>query len=250
MSIIHTFDNKSKALIEPNIAIRKVDGFPETVLVAWAYQFAEIALRDYRAKQIDALNAGSPVPIYGIDFDGTQTAFYLSPIGGPTSVGLLEEILAKGAKKVLFFGSCGALSNGLEPGTLLIPISAYRDEGTSYHYALASDFVEIESARRLAAAFDGMGVAYRMGKVWTTDAFYRETRNNVALRKNNGCLAVEMECASIMACAQFRRANVYEFVYVADCLDGEAWLPRTLFSVPDGFSEQVFRLALETSCRL
>ena len=43
---------------------------------------------------------------------------------------------------------------------------------------------------------------YILGKVWTTDGFYRETRNNMEKRRAEGCIAVDMECASVMAAAQ------------------------------------------------
>lgn len=68
------------------------------------------------------------------------------------------------------------------------------------------------------------------GKVWTTDAFYRETRAKVALRKAQGCVCVDMECSALMALAQFRGIDVFEFFYAGDNLDREQWDPRSLFT--------------------
>ena len=51
------------------------------------------------------------------------------------------------------------------------------------------------------------GVPYLLGKTWTTDAPYREAPYKIALRRQDGCVAVEMEAASIMAVAQFRGAT-------------------------------------------
>lgn len=66
------------------------------------------------------------------------------------------------------------------------------------------------------------------GKVWTTDAFYRETRAKFEKRKAQGCVCVDMECSALMALAQFRGIDVFEFFYAGDNLDREQWDPRSL----------------------
>ena len=88
------------------------------------------------------------------------------------------------------------------------------------------------------------------GRVWTTDAFYRETRSNMEKRKADGCIAVDMECASVMAAGQFRGVPVYQFFYADDCLDGEKWDPRTLRARPASSHEKYLRIALEIAARL
>lgn len=87
-------------------------------------------------------------------------------------------------------------------------------------------------------------------RVWTTDAFYRETRSNMKKRKADGCIAVDMECASVMAAGQFRGVPVYQFFYADDCLDGEKWDPRTLGARPASSHEKYLRIALEIAARL
>lgn len=47
------------------------------------------------------------------------------------------------------------------------------------------------------------GVPYLRTISWTTDAFYRETPAKVSLRRQEGCLCVEMEAAALFAVAQF-----------------------------------------------
>jgi len=155
-----------------------------------------------------------------------------------------------GAKKVLFFGSCGSLDKEITAGHLLIPTDAYRDEGTSYHYAPPSDFIEVQTAYRLAEIFDMINMPYVRTKTWTTDAIYRETHDNMAKRKSEGCSVVEMECASLMAAAQFRGIEAYQFLYAADCLDGEQWDSRILGRMPDDVRERIFKVAIETAIRL
>ena len=35
--------------------------------------------------------------------------------------------------------------------------------------------------------------------IWTTDGLYRETKNNAAMRRAQGCIAGDMECAALQA---------------------------------------------------
>ena len=86
--------------------------------------------------------------------------------------------------------------------------------------------------------------------MWTTDGFYRETRNNMEQRKADGCIAVDMECASVMAVARFRGVPVYQFLYAEDSLDGGSWDPRTLGKLPRSDHEKYLRIALEAASRL
>lgn len=155
-----------------------------------------------------------------------------------------------GAKKVLIYGSCGVLDSELAAGHFILPTQAYRDEGVSYHYLPVGDYVDVPTARRLGEIFDELRLPCVKGRVWTTDAFYRETRNNMEKRKADGCIAVDMECASAMAVGQFRGAEVYQFLYAEDSLDGEAWDRRTMGKLPASDYEKYLRVALEAAARL
>lgn len=155
-----------------------------------------------------------------------------------------------GAEKILYFGSCGALDREIAAGHLLVPTAAYRDEGVSYHYAEAADYLEIESAPKLMAILDDMHISYNTTKTWTTDAFYRETKRNMEKRKEEGCAVVEMECASIMAVGQFRKKEVYQFLYAADCLSSNDWDKRILGNMPEDLRERILVVAIEVATRL
>ena len=87
-------------------------------------------------------------------------------------------------------------------------------------------------------------------KTWTTDAIYRETENKAAARREEGCLSVEMECASLMAAGQFRGRPVYQFLYAEDSLAGAVWEGRTWGCTPDGEYERILQIALEAAIRL
>ena len=85
----------------------------------------------------------------------------------------------------------------------MIPTESYRDEGTSYHYKKASDITNT-NANKAAEFMKYKKLPYVLGKNWTTDSFYRETENNFAQRKADGCISVEMECSAMQTVCDFR----------------------------------------------
>lgn len=121
--------------------------------------------------------------------------------------------------EIISAGSCGALEEFAE-GTFLIPEKALRDEGTSYHYAAPSRFMEINKRARKAIEKTILehGMKYQEVITWSTDGFFRETKEKVAYRKAEGCSVVEMECSALAACAAFRDATWGMILYTADSL--------------------------------
>ena len=250
MSIIDTFDNKTEAVINPAQIAQMIDGFPKVAVVAFGERMITALCEHYNPEQIDEMIACVSIPIYRINFEGKDIAVYCSTVGGPAAGGLLEEMISKGCEKFVFFGSCGVLDRTLAVKSLIVPTAAYRDEGTSYHYAPPSDYIDVPTAQKLADILTKLKLPHVSGKTWTTDAIYRETRGNMEKRKNDGCITVEMECASIMAVAQFRDVEVYQYLYAADSLDEVEWDARTLGSLTQDAREKFLRIALEIAVRI
>lgn len=251
MSITDTFDFNGEEIIKAKNNVRMIENFPATVLVVFSVKLCNLFLSKYDAIKIGALSAGGQkFPIYQFEYKGIQMGFFNSVIGGAASAALLEELIALGAEKLLYFGSCGALHKETAEGRLLVPTAAYRDEGVSYHYAEASDYLEIETAPVLMKILDDMHIPYNITKTWTTDAFYRETSRNLEKRKAEGCGVVEMECASIMAVGQFRNKKVCQFLYAADCLSDSDWDKRILGNMPADLRERILSVAIEAASRL
>ncbi len=135
-----------------------------------------------------------------------------------------------GLEKLIMFGTCGVLKKEIEDLAIIIPTSAMRDEGTSYHYLEASDEIEVNTKYKeeFKEILKEHNYSYIEGKTWTTDAPYRGTRDKVFKRKENGCICVEMECASMSAVSNFREKEFFQFFYAADNLDNVKWDIRSL----------------------
>ena len=121
------------------------------------------------------------------------------------------------------FGSAGSLDSGQTTGKFVIPTHSYREEGLSYHYAPPADYIEVKNAKTVKAIFDELKLPNVLGKVWTTDAIYRETKAKFDARKKEGCIAVEMELAGVQAVCDFYGWELYNFLVTGDVLDQEVY---------------------------
>lgn len=177
---------------------------------------------------------------------GTDIGILLSGIGGPSAAGNAEELRVLFPLKNLFlFGSCGTLTD-LKEGSLIVPEKAYRDEGTSYHYAPASDYIDIPQAETLRGIFDQLEIPHVSGNTWTTDAFYRETAAKRDCLVNEGCVCVEMECASVQAVCTYYGINFFPFFYSADSLHS-TWTRRILGEKEQSASLAAFHAAVSAA---
>ncbi|MDY4199868.1 MAG: nucleoside phosphorylase, partial [Candidatus Fimadaptatus sp.] len=198
MSIVDSFDAQSSAMFSPCDVYRPLEGFPEIALIAFNRRMVDFAAGQPGAREITKLHyAVYEIPVYALKWQGRDIAVCVSFEGSGGAAMVMEELIALGARAFLAIGSCGCLDAGIAEGHLIVPTAAYRDEGASYHYVAASDFVDVPSADGLARALDEMGLKYTRTRTWTTDAPYRETRENVRRRAGQGCGVVEMECAGL-----------------------------------------------------
>lgn len=255
--IIDSFDPNSKQLINPKDAIssktKQVASYYEinTIIMVFSSQLID-ELKERKIIEIidENLCFGSAAyksPIYRIV--GTKIGVFLSGIGTMMSVGMIEELHAAfNTKNFIVFGSCGALVD-IPEGRLIVPNYAYRDEGTSYHYAEASDYIKIRNTNKLSKLFDELKVEYVVGKTWTTDGFYRETENNRDKRIKEGCICVEMECSALQAVCNFRGLELYQFIYAADSLNG-TWSRRILGNLEIDVRLAYFKLAEKIAERI
>ena len=158
-------------------------------------------------------------PVYVLDAGGEKICLCAAPAGASAAAQILDWMIAYGVREIISAGSCGALVD-MEENRFLIPKAALRDEGTSYHYMPPSRFIEVNAAARAAIekALRERGMKFEETVTWSTDGFYRETKEKVAYRKSEGCSVVEMECAALAACAELRGAVWGELLYTADTL--------------------------------
>ena len=166
-------------------------------------------------------------------------------IGAPYAVMLLETLIAWGVRQIIFVGWCGAVSEKVKIGDVILPTSVFIDEGTSIHYGAAGNSkvqVDFPMIAKLRQVLNKNSCDYHEGAVWTTDAVYRETPPVVAAHQQNGLLAVEMEISALYSAALFRGVDLAGVLVVSDELSSLSWRP--------GFKHVRFVQNRKTACRL
>lgn len=253
------------ALIKNEIPILEFDTQEQAILMPgniWNYKFTNTAVMLFMDKEIDDYVANHSCEIVG-KFDCVTKIFYVyktvyageeivfcqAPLGGAGAVQIMEQLIAGGVKSVVAAGCCGALVEDTE-GEFYIPTAALRQEGTSYHYLPPAREVEMDNrvVNAIETVLKRKHLSYRKCKTWTTDGFYRETKDMVAYRKEEGYSVVEMECASLAACAKMRGVAFGQLLFTADSLaDTEVHNARNW---GDGTFAVAMELALEMAAEL
>ena len=149
-------------------------------------------------------------------------------IGAPALAAFLEEMIALGAKRFIGVGTAGGLRGDMKAGDLVLCSEAIRDEGTSHHYLRPSLSIAPSTALnlKLRQQFKRLRVQYSEGATWTTDAPYRETRQEVRHYQTLGVATVEMEAAALFAVAKYRGVQAAAVFAISDVLSGSDWNPR------------------------
>ena len=166
-------------------------------------------------------------------------------IGAPYAAMMLETIIAWGARRIIFLGWCGAVSQQAKIGDIVLPTSALVDEGTSGNYAVP-DKGQSQPAPAMVSMIEQVlednRVEFHSGKIWTTDAVYRETIEKVENYQKQGVLAVEMEVSALFSVAQFRQVELGAMLVVSDELSAFKWRP--------GFRDKRFVTGHQTACKM
>ncbi len=229
--VLEEYDENINSTFNPYEVENVIDGFPKIGVTCFSKKLLEQLVSKFNGVEIAlSSNANGKLPIYKINYDGKEIALFISRVGAAACVVQYEEVFAMGLEKLVVFGTCGVLDKSIDDLAIIVPNLAIRDEGTSYHYLKSSREVIVNPKyqEEFLKLLKEHNYSYIIGKVWTTDAPYRETRKKVLDRKNEGCVCVDMECSAISAMAKFRNKEVFQFFYAADNLDSAKWDKRSL----------------------
>lgn len=248
---ILNFDANPNAVLEPGRLLQKQDIGEHCVLCFFQDVIAGLVANG-RLRQVYQLGSErGPNPVYEMEVEGRRLVVMHPNVGAPVAAGFMDEGIALGCRKFIAVGGCGVLDAEIGLGHVVIPLTAVRDEGTSYHYlaAGAEVFASETAVAAIKATLDHHHLPYVTGKTWTTDAFYRETRKMVTQRQAEGCITVEMETAAFFAVAQFRQVTFGQILYGGDDLTGDEWNGRNWHKL-SSTREKLFWLAVEACLRL
>ncbi|KAF0189519.1 MAG: uridine [Desulfobulbaceae bacterium] len=165
-----------------------------------------------------------------------ETLFVAGPaIGAPMAVLSMEKLIVLGAKRIVLVGWCGALLETLKVGDIILPGQALCGEGTSHYYS--ENQAPQPSANVLSglrAVLSQSELPWQEGRVWSTDAPYRESRSLLSsLQMKHNIAAIDMEYSALCTVAQFRHIEFAACMLVSDELWQNNWKP--------GFTTSLFR---------
>ncbi len=163
-------------------------------------------------------------------------------IGSANAATIMDLLVARQPKGVLFLGKCGGLKKSSDIGHFILPIAAIRGEGTSDEYfppqvpALPSFKLHKFVSEKIVA----QGYEYRTGVVYTTNRRLWEHDQKFLQRlKEMTCIAIDMETATIFIVGHYDEISRGALLLVSD-------VPIT----PDGVkTEEMDRVVTENWTR-
>jgi uridine phosphorylase len=245
------FDDTSEAVCEPTKVIKDRDLPEHCVLCFFHDVIAELHLDTKARPLLPFRSEAGELPVCELSVEGQRLAVCHVGVGAPLAGAMLEEMIARGSRKFIACGGAAVLNRDITSNHLIVPSTAVRDEGTSYHYMPPGREVAAHpcALEAIETTLKKHRCLYLLGKTWTTDGIYRETPSKIQLRKSEGCVTVEMEAAAFFAIAKFRHVIFGQILYAGDDVSGSEWDPRDFFK-RGPIREQVFWLAVEACLRI
>ena len=177
--ITDSYDDQSPAKI--NVKKNENAIHVDAVIYTFSQAIEKYVISHYDCQKIGeyAMACGA-TSVYMLRYHGKKFGFFRTWVGAPACIVPIEELsTVLDTDKIIHYGGAGCLNKEIARGKVMIPTEAYRDEGTSYHYAPASDYIRIKNHDVIKAFMEENKIPYVMGGTWTTDTFYRETVNTL-----------------------------------------------------------------------
>ena len=155
-------------------------------------------------------------------YTGTYAGTKVTAINGgrfSADTAITTELLCNAqANCMLRIGSCGALRSDIKVGDLIIAENAIRGEGVTPYYVDGNFNTAADKSltNTLEEVTKASGLTVHRGKVWSTDAILRETREHVSNATQKGAIAVDMVTSVFLTIAQLYKIRAAVILAVSD----------------------------------
>ncbi|RTZ89975.1 MAG: hypothetical protein DSY91_06990 [Deltaproteobacteria bacterium] len=201
---------------------------PETAILIPVYPLFRKLMKELKGEAMAAWSWKQP-PFYEFEMGpyGKGVAA-CSPMGAPNVAIALEELAAHGVRTVYFFGFAGGIKGKVRPGDLVLPPYAHVGEGTSRYYGdTPLTFADRELRENVRRGLEERLKAPVFGcPVWTTDALYRETSEDITRAARKGVCGVDMETSAVFGVAHTLSVRAVALLWVSDILGPDGWEPH------------------------
>ncbi|MCL2756149.1 MAG: nucleoside phosphorylase [Firmicutes bacterium] len=223
------YDPKSQPIVQPKqyeMFFREKRKAVRRCVFTYFSDVVDVLERDLKINQVFRMRTEGYRPrVYEMKVGDEFIYVMPMPVGAPQAARMIEILAAQGVKKFMVCGGAGTLDDEKTQDFVLVPTSAVRDEGTSYHYLPPAREVKMNPnvVRKIIETLIEEGASYTKVKTWTTDAIFRETQDKLELRKQEGCHVVEMECSAFLAVAEHKKLLCGQLLYAADHVKKDGW---------------------------
>jgi len=205
-------------------------------------------------------------------YTGTYQGIKITAINGgrfSTDTSITTEVMCNAnIGNIIRIGTCGALSDDIKVGDLVVVDKVIRGDGVTPYY-VDNNFETLPDKKISDTLYDvakGMGinpalstnnsdsearksgVNIHRGITWTTDALLRETREIVEAKRKEGAIAVDMVSSALLTIAQIYNVRAGAILAVSDnVITGEMGFMNPLYYMAE---TNLINIALETAKRL
>ena len=142
----------------------------------------------------------------------------------PSMAMKLEMLIALGVKEFVFIGLAGSLQEEVQPADIVVCDEALCDDGTSPCYVAAQTAKPNKTLlTNLQKTLKTNKQNFHIGRNWSTDAIFRETKEEIKHYQKHNVLTVEMETAAFYAVCQKRKVRGVAAYAISDKLYEYKW---------------------------
>lgn len=240
-------EDDSRAIITAQQNIESIHGsgqqlrLPQTALVFFMSRGVEYLLETHDCclltEKLPRFLLGGPA--YSLN---DTICFLDGGRGAPQAADTVETLAALGVKNVIAIGMCGAFSEELRSGDILVPPLAFSEEGTSRHYYEQTDsFAPSKEAYTELCKIPNC----RNLPIVTTDGVYRQTFYKEALWREKGAAAVDMETSAVLSVAQYLGISAASVLMVSDCHPLYDGAPAWKWHMTKEMRQELFKKTIE-----
>lgn len=240
-------DDNSRAILTPQQNIESIHGsrqqlrLPKTAVVFFMSRGVEYLRETHDCRLLTEklprfLQSG---PAYSLN---EVICFLDGGRGAPQAADTVETLSTLGVENVVAVGMCGAFSEGLRAGDILVPPLAFSEEGTSRHYYEHPDSFapHREAYTRLCRIPNCKTLP-----IVSTDGVYRQTFYKEALWREKGAVAVDMETSAVLGVAQYLGISAAAVLMVSDCHPLYDGAPAWKWHMTAEMRQELFKKTIE-----
>ena len=246
------YSTEQNAVINPSGRGGQQKGpFPRLCLMTFFQEVLDAFVEQYHGEIIGTyISEMRKFHAYKLRYKETEICVVQAVVGSGAIAMMTDWLYGNGVEVLLCCGGCGVLAD-IPAGDVILPVRALRDEGASYKYLPPSRYIELneEPVMVFEQVLTEYKIPYIKCTTWSTDGFYRETKEMVEHRIKQGCQAVEMECSAMAAIAQYRGKRFGQLLYSGDILVGNEEYDDRSWNTNLSARERIFRVTLEALLR-